>query len=305
MSRNGKNIESTTPMDTQATGQKAITDMNQLLAYIQNLEQQIRGLQNASTTATTTTARTTEPAKPPNFGGKSGESIDTWIFRIDQQFLLDPATDEKKVLIAVTYLTDNAATWWRHVYEENAQRSVVWSWNDFKNNIKTQFKPLDAEKIAQNRLNNLRQTASVAAYINNFRNLLLDIPTMAEGDRIEQFLRGLKPDIHERVALQGPGTLNEACTMANTIDAIHFQIRTQNYTQPPTSVNADSTPMEVNGIRRTKLTDAERDKLRKAGACFFCREVGHMSKQCPRRKKKTIAAVELELEDLEEGKDEA
>ena len=63
--------------------------------------------------------------------------------------------------------------------------------------------------------------------------------------------------------------------------------------------------MEVDGIRRTKLTDAERDKLRKAGACFFCREVGHMSKQCPRRKKKTIAAVELELEDLEEGKDEA
>ena len=142
-------------MDTQATGQKAITDMNQLLAYIQNLEQQIRGLQNASTTATTTaptmtTTRTTEPAKPPNFGGKSGESIDTWIFRIDQQFLLDPATDGKKVLIAATYLTDNTATWWRHVYEENAQRSVVWSWNDFKNNIKTQFKPLDAEKTAQN-----------------------------------------------------------------------------------------------------------------------------------------------------------
>ncbi|KAF5334238.1 hypothetical protein D9758_017091 [Tetrapyrgos nigripes] len=30
-----------------------------------------------------------------------------------------------------------------------------------------------------------------------------------------------------------------------------------------------------------KLTPDERDRLRKAGACFACRQTGHMSNECP------------------------
>src|SRR4051812_1500840 len=41
-----------------------------------------------------------------------------------------------------------------------------------------------------------------------------------------------------------------------------------------------------------KLTDEEREKLRRAGACFAFRQPGHMSSQCPRRTNQTLRHVE-------------
>src|SRR3954449_10461692 len=52
--------------------------------------------------------------------------------------------------------------------------------------------------------------------------------------------------------------------------------------------------MEIDTItpRFKKLTDEEREKLRRAGACFACRQPGHMSSQCPRRTNQTLRHVE-------------
>ena len=45
---------------------------------------------------------------------------------------------------------------------------------------------------------------------------------------------------------------------------------------------------ELNAITRPlkKLTDAERDQLRREGKCFRCRQVGHISSQCPKNPSK-------------------
>src|SRR3954449_5367825 len=53
-------------------------------------------------------------------------------------------------------------------------------------------------------------------------------------------------------------------------------------------------PMEIDTItpRFKKLTDEEREKLRRVGACFACRQPGHMSSQCPRRTNQTLRHVE-------------
>src|SRR3954466_12574652 len=52
--------------------------------------------------------------------------------------------------------------------------------------------------------------------------------------------------------------------------------------------------MEINTItsRFKKLTDEEREKLRCTGACFACRQLGHMSSQCPRRTNQALRHVE-------------
>lgn len=63
-------------------------------------------------------------------------------------------------------------------------------------------------------------------------------------------------------------------------------------------------PMEIIMIRKTKLTDKERDQLWKIGGCFFFCEVGHMSRDCPQKRKTKITAIEPE-EMIEHGKDEA
>ena len=37
--------------------------------------------------------------------------------------------------------------------------------------------------------------------------------------------------------------------------------------------------MELDAI--TKLTPSERDRLRKSGGCFRCRQAGHLARDCP------------------------
>ena len=217
--------------------------------------------------------------------------------------------DEQFIPFVASFLTDHAVTWWRHIYmeQERLNPSALWRWNDFNTRIREQFRPITSEQAGRDRLHNLRQTTSAANYINAFQTTVINIPTMSEADRLDKFLRGLKSDIHERVAIQQPETLAEACHMANTIDTIRYYTRSQPNQFLPSSVprNSGTIPMEVDAIRRTTLSPQDRERLRKTGGCFFCREVGHMARDCP-RKKKSVTAVEtrdiLDTEE-EEGKD--
>ena len=45
-------------------------------------------------------------------------------------------------------------------------------------------------------------------------------------------------------------------------------------------------PIELDNSKLTKLTDQERDRLLKTGACFFCRKPGHMAHSCLIKKAK-------------------
>ena len=73
--------------------------------------------------------------------------------------------------------------------------------------------------------------------------------------------------------------------------------------------NSSSTP---------RLTDAEKANLMKEGKCFYCREQGHVSRSCPKKKKdpsttlvsanpeKSKAAAELEAaKESDSGKESA
>jgi Zinc knuckle len=60
------------------------------------------------------------------------------------------------------------------------------------------------------------------------------------------------------------------------------------YSPPVTS--SDVQPMELDSITtrtQRRLTPAELEKLKKAGACFTCFKHGHMSRNCPSKQKPT------------------
>jgi hypothetical protein len=286
---------------TPMTFHEPPTDSDELWNYVRQLEKKLKNLETKEPKGTPAKNEGPKPAKPPTFGGKIGESVDTWIFHLEQYFLLVTLEPEKRIPFAASYLTDNAATWWRYVFLENERKRATWTWNDFVKNLRIQFRPISAEKTARARLGRLRQATSVSNYANAFRNLMIDIPSMAEEDRLDYFLKGLKADIQERVALQIPKTMNEACDMAQAIDSIRFQIRTQGFQR---NFNTQPTPMEIDAIKKGKLTDQEREHLKRIGGCFACREVGHLSRNCPRKKRINVAAVETdEVSEPESGKD--
>src|SRR6185295_8851293 len=53
-------------------------------------------------------------------------------------------------------------------------------------------------------------------------------------------------------------------------------------------------PMDLDTNRYQKLTDKDKDRLKKNQACFYCRQPGHMISACPMKKGKTLYTAQAE-----------
>ena len=59
------------------------------------------------------TTRTYKPQKPDAFHGRRNESVDVWIFKMEEYFRLCKLTDPKEQAdYGASFFKDNAAVWW-------------------------------------------------------------------------------------------------------------------------------------------------------------------------------------------------
>ena len=78
-----------------------------------------------------------------------------------------------------------------------------------------------------------------------------------------------------------------ATTANPTLDAIQYgNYESRNHYQHKPQNND---PMDLETIKHMKLTSEEKERLKKAGACFFCREKGHISSRCPKKNDKQLS----------------
>src|SRR3954469_23916777 len=241
--------------------------------------------------------------QPETYDGRKG-SVDLWIFQM-QQYLLATGikNDEQAVYLATNLLRGDAATWWRHHFKRiTNDGDALPNWKQFEGLLSRKFKPVNTTKVARDTLARLRQTSSVKAYNAAFTSTILEIPNISEEEMVDRYVRGLKEKVRVEVELREPTDLEEAMRITDRFDTIAFAYtpRTSFYlTKQPeprqTFVKPlGPAPMEIDTITLhfKKLTDEEREKLRRAGACFACRQPGHMSSQCPRRTNQTLRHVE-------------
>lgn len=103
--------------------------------------------------------------------------------------------------------------------------------------------------------------------------------------------------------MQQPESLTEACRLANTVDTISHSWRSYELPYsapklppPPPTMNVSPSivegpiPMELDAIRTGRLTQQDKEELRRAGRCFYCRMPGHIVRDCP-RKTRMIASI--------------
>jgi hypothetical protein len=140
---------------------------------------------------------------------------------------------------------------------------------------------------------------SVNMYNHEFRAIMLELPDMDPATCMHYYLKGLKEGIRPFVAMQQPANLATAEAIAERVDAVTFkpQNRGAGYrSNPGYRTPGGPTPMELDAI--TKLTPAERDRLRKIGGCFRCRQTGHLARDCPlpNRQHPRINAIEEDME---------
>ena len=112
--------------------------------------------------------------------------------------------------------------------------------------------------------------------------LTLQIPNIAANERLDRFIRGLKPAVRREVEVREPSDLAQAMRLADRAD-IHLH-RTS---PPPESVSQPAhaavpggpEPMDI-GYVPANISAIERKTLTREGRCFKCKKQGHRSNNC-------------------------
>ena len=233
---------------------------------------------------------------PAAYGGEEFKfPVRRWLRQMNQYFTVTRTAEELRVELAANFLIDAASAW----FEVHHAELVLKTWSEFCEAICAHFAPLSSHEAARQKLWHTRQHRTVSEYIRDYMEVVLDIPDISESEKLDRFVHNLLPSVRRHVALKHPRTFAEACREAELFDRTEFSMRNvsayspkaANYTRdrrygrpwasraaPPT---AGPVPMEIGQRQRPPPPRA-------GGAggsriiCYYCREPGHMVKDCPK-----------------------
>lgn len=280
------------------TLQQQVAQLQQQNAMIQQQLQQVvqqAVMHQAGQNAATHQHEFLKPPKPDHFKGSHQEmtKVRQWCFSMDCYFDAARAPASDRVPFAVTLLRDSALAWWQSL--ETEQRPATW--DAFKDQIIAYHQPRGSIVAARDKLAALYQKTSVEQYTKDFKDLALNIPDLREEEKMDRYKRGLKHEVRLQVAFANPATFNALVDTASQIDDILFSHRNKMqhksyyhaaaFTKGGASPHSSPSPMELGAIGytpRPKLTDTQKEVMRKEGTCFYCRESGHIAVNCPKRK---------------------
>src|SRR4051812_5150379 len=217
---------------------------------------------------------TIKAAKPPMYSGDIGTDVEAWLFQVGQYAYVANIPEAHRTKWAATYLIGKAATWWRGQVVQHGVANVDGiTWDQFHKGMIAMFKPVNAKKIARDKLAALHQIHSVAKYNFEITQLFLEIGDVSDNEKLDKYVRGLKDKIRLEVELAEPTTLKAAMTKAQRVDGITYHTRmvqtgdyaTSNTYSAPTS---GSVPMELGMVDADNIDDTEADTLNAIGGRF-------------------------------------
>lgn len=247
-----------------------------------------------------------KPPKPPVFSGRNREpSAVNWAHQMENYLQSCDVVLETPAAVryAAGYLADSALTWYR-MHLTDVARGIIQGyagWTAFKNALVQRFTPISPERTARQRLATLKQTSSVRGYAQEYNLCMIELPEMNDKDRLHRFMFGLKPEIRLHVELKQPASLADAIELAIQVDSLLWQVR-----KGPRLVGRDSylhthaaspaggpSPMEIGALENRKPMlpkyssgAAPRVLNKEHIRCFFCKQMGHFKRDCPKRKKR-------------------
>lgn len=258
-----------------------------LVGAIQALQAQVNALQAHPG------AQLTNLAKPPKpeffYGDRDANRVRQWCFAVETYYNAASIPAGHQVPFAAALLRAHALMWWQGL---PAEEHPV-EWQAFKSAIIAYHQPVSAETAARDAIARLNQRTSVAAYTKEFKDLALNIPNFFEAEKMDRFKRGLKNTIRLQVALANPTTFEQAVSIASQVDDILFNHqrgeRMERWTTRP---HTGPTPMDMDAIIKINDNDgssyrdiatSERMEQMRKGLCFYCKEHGHIARNCPRK----------------------
>jgi len=180
-----------------------------------------------------------KPNDPPQFSGEDKRTIDGWIKAVKVWLAAGNISPEYEVAMARTFLVKGAAELLSAKEGEldkqhTADGREFISFAVFEAFLREHFGYQDEEQIARDELDDLRQTGSVEDFARKFQACVARIKALppSEGDLIQRFRKGLKPEILQHVAVD-PATkkrwaaLHPFIAFASAYDASRIQVTNQ------------------------------------------------------------------------------
>ena len=156
--------------------------------------------------------------KPKEFvGTRSACDVDNFLWRMENYFRAKGIMEDAvKVNTASMFLTDIALLWWRGRTTDKRQGEIG-TWQEFQCELKGQFYPEFAEEEARAKLQEIMQRGTVREYVQEFKELMLQISDVTDEEALLAFQKGLKPWVRQEVEQRGVQKLSEAMTVVESV----------------------------------------------------------------------------------------
>ncbi|KAJ9520936.1 hypothetical protein QJQ45_014130 [Haematococcus lacustris] len=166
--------------------------------------------------------------------------------------------------------------------------------------LKAAFKTKSDESKARDQLHLARQkpNQSAVSYATQLRSLYVQIPDMHEGEKLDRFRQGLHPPLRALVDIQNPTSFSQAVEIAVAHDSAYrdagisttvpMQLGFISHNKPRPRAQSSSTGQPSAGpppSRYTQLTEEEKAQYHANNQCTYCREKGHVLRDCKHPKK--------------------
>ncbi|KAF5353792.1 hypothetical protein D9758_010603 [Tetrapyrgos nigripes] len=254
--------------------------------------------------------------KPDAFNGERSEAK-RWLALFNNYLRMNKGkypTEESQVSLFLSFFTGEKGGDWatqrlieRDEDEEDedlASTPDKWRWitlKQIRDRFKKDFKALASEDVARTKIKFARMKGTDISSYNSIFDTYGEESEFREAALLEFYQDGLPPKLREAVGRTYPkwDDFEEYKERAVELHLEWLKERERQGRWKTTSTSKSSpgpsqgrTVASVNALMNMgpganlsftplpKLTPDERDRLRKAGACFACRQTGHMSNEC-------------------------
>jgi hypothetical protein len=150
-----------------------------------------------------------------------------WLHSVKVYFTVNAAvysTNEKKVVTALTYMTEGTASSWSDTFYQvcKGRTAKYGIWADFEKEFREMFIPADASIVALNKIQKLKQLGrSLMSYVAEFRSLVVVANVKESHVLIHMFNLGLNDNLVHAVHLMGeiPTDFDKYITAVTKIDS--------------------------------------------------------------------------------------
>jgi hypothetical protein len=122
--------------------------------------------------------------------------------------------------------------WYRTEYLPSIKPDPV-TWDFFIQSITDKYEPVPVGFTARTALKSVRQSGTIEEYNAAFSEVVSLIPDMAEADKVDKYIEGLKQGLRLKVAGTLTRTLLESMTVAVQLEAAWANVPRDNRAAPP------------------------------------------------------------------------